>query len=73
MKTTSYLLAVQDQAVARGFEEVLSRMAQEGRALTNMALFFAAPFIGLVYIIIFPFVGFAALAKTLFQKAAIGK
>jgi hypothetical protein len=33
-----------------------------GNALTNIALFFAAPFIGLVYIIAFPLVGLAALA-----------
>ncbi len=33
-----------------------------GNALKNIVLFFAAPFIGLAYIIAFPFVGLAALA-----------
>jgi hypothetical protein len=33
-----------------------------GNALTNIVLFFAAPFIGLIYIIAFPLVGLAALA-----------
>jgi hypothetical protein len=33
-----------------------------GNGLTNIVLFFAAPFIGLVYIIAFPLVGLAALA-----------
>ena len=33
-----------------------------GGALKNIALFFAAPFIGLVYIIALPFVGLAVLA-----------
>jgi CheY-like chemotaxis protein len=33
-----------------------------GRAVKNVALFFAAPFVGLAYILAFPFVGFAMLA-----------
>jgi len=33
-----------------------------GLAIKNVALFFAAPFVGLAYIIAFPFVGFAMLA-----------
>ena len=33
-----------------------------GNALTNIVLFFAAPFIGLIYVIAFPLVGLAALA-----------
>ena len=35
---------------------------EKGNALKNIVLFFAAPFIGLAYIIAFPFVGLAALA-----------
>jgi len=35
---------------------------EEGSTLKNIVLFFAAPFIGLAYIIAFPFVGLAALA-----------
>lgn len=31
----------------------------------NLALFFAAPFIGLAYIVAFPFVGTAALVRAL--------
>lgn len=72
MNTTSGLLAVQHQGALRNYEASLSRMALEGRAATNVLLFFGAPFIGLVYIIVFPFVGFGALAKALFQKAASG-
>ena len=34
----------------------------EGNALKNILLFFAAPFIGLVYIVAFPVVGLVALA-----------
>lgn len=33
-----------------------------GNALTNVLLFFAAPFIGLAYIVVFPFVGLGVLA-----------
>ena len=36
--------------------------AEEGDALKNILLFFAAPFIGLAYIVAFPFVGLGALA-----------
>ena len=35
---------------------------EAGHALKNIVLFFAAPFIGLAYIIAFPFVGLAVLA-----------
>ena len=34
-----------------------------GSALKNIALFFAAPFIGLVYIVAFPFVGLARFGR----------
>ena len=36
--------------------------AKTGNALVNIALFFAAPFIGLAYIIALPFVGLGAIA-----------
>jgi hypothetical protein len=36
--------------------------AATGNALVNIALFFAAPFIGLAYIIALPFVGLGAIA-----------
>ena len=41
-----------------------------GGALKNIALFFAAPFIGLAYIVAFPFVGLAALAVLAGRVAA---
>jgi len=45
-----------------------------GRAIKNVALFFAAPFIALAYLVIGPFVGLAVLAwmgtKALFRNAA---
>jgi CheY-like chemotaxis protein len=45
-----------------------------GLAIKNVALFFAAPFIGLAYILAFPFVGLGMLAwmgsKTLMQRRA---
>ena len=41
--------------------EVVAAQA-EGNALKNILLFFAAPFIGLVYIVAFPIVGLVALA-----------
>ncbi|HXX82790.1 MAG TPA: response regulator [Casimicrobiaceae bacterium] len=39
-----------------------SRWRSAGLAAKNVALFFAAPFIGLAYIVVFPFVGIAMLA-----------
>ena len=41
---------------------VVSRGRSAGLAAKNVALFFAAPFIGLAYIVVFPFVGMAMLA-----------
>ena len=38
------------------------RKAKLGKRAKNVALFFAAPFIGLVYLLSFPLVGFALLA-----------
>lgn len=42
----------------------------EGGALKNVALFFAAPFIGLAYIVALPFVGFGFLAYIAARAAA---
>ena len=41
-----------------------------GSVLKNIALFFAAPFIGLAYIVVFPFVGFGMLAVLAGRAAA---
>ncbi|MBI5912691.1 MAG: response regulator, partial [Betaproteobacteria bacterium] len=41
-----------------------------GRLLKNIALFFAAPFIGLAYIVAFPFVGIGMLAMLAGRAAA---
>jgi hypothetical protein len=43
---------------------------EKGNALKNIVLFFAAPFIGLAYIVAFPFVGLAALAVLAGRLAA---
>ena len=69
MKRTLEVLGAEEQVFGAGLEHAMSRMAQEGRALTNMALFFTAPFIGLIYIIVFPFLGFAALARAALQRS----
>ena len=41
-----------------------------GNALKNIVLFFAAPFIGLAYIVVLPFVGLAVLAVLAGRVAA---
>jgi CheY-like chemotaxis protein len=43
--------------------ETASRSRNVGRVAKNVVLFFAAPFVGLVYILVFPFVGLAMLAS----------
>ena len=48
----------------------LTEPAATGSALVNVALFFAAPFIGLAYIIAFPFVGLGVLAVLAARAAA---
>ena len=63
MKRTPDVLNAGEQVFGEGLDQLMSRMALEGRALTNLLLFFAAPLMGLVYIVVFPFVGFAALAR----------
>jgi len=44
--------------------------AARGRALLNVLLFFAAPFIGLAYIVAFPFVGIGIMAVLATRAAA---
>ena len=44
--------------------------AVRGSVLKNIALFFAAPFIGLAYIVVFPFVGLGAMAMLAWQLAS---
>ena len=44
--------------------------AKEGSALKNIVLFFAAPFIGLAYIVLFPLAGVVALAVLAGRVAA---
>ncbi len=55
-------------AVARA--ALLTEAAPAGSILKNIALFFAAPFIGLAYIIAMPFYGFAVLALLAGRVAA---
>lgn len=49
-----------------------ARPAEEAReresAAKNILLFLAAPWIGLAYIIVFPFVGWAVLAKAVLVR-----
>ena len=73
MKMTPEVMTAEGHAVARGVEELMSRLSQEGRALSNLVLFFAAPFIGLAYIIAFPFIGFAVMAGALVKSAHAGR
>ena len=73
MKRTLEVLGAEEQVFGEGLEHAMSRMAQEGRALTNMVLFFTAPFIGLIYIVVFPFLGFAALARATIQSRTAGR
>ena len=69
---TKNLIAENGALVGLGFGRVLTRKgytattAAKGKAtlikrVKNVALFFAAPFIGLAYLLAFPFVGFALL------------
>lgn len=49
-------------AEAASEAEAASALRSAGLAARNVALFFAAPFVGLAYIVAFPFVGMAMLA-----------
>ena len=51
-------------------EAPMAEAAGIGSVLKNIALFFAAPFIGLAYIVAFPFVGFGMLAVLAGRAAA---
>jgi hypothetical protein len=42
--------------------------AQQPHVLRNMLLFLAAPFVGLVYAVLLPFVGLGMLAWVAFKK-----
>ena len=69
---TNNLMAGNGLMVGMGFGPVFARKgyaatagkrgARIGRRVKNVALFFAAPFIGLAYLLAFPVVGFALLA-----------
>lgn len=61
--------AVQETAAV----EAAPAVEEKENVAKNVALFFAAPFIGLAYIIAFPFVGFAMLAKWGYRSLAHGK
>lgn len=52
-----------ESAAAAVPAEAVSEAPAAGRAAKNVALFIAAPFIGLAYAIAFPFVGLALLAR----------
>lgn len=67
---TNNIMAANGLAVAIGYGPAIGGNgytvtgvnARLGRRVRNVALFFAAPFIGLAYLLAFPFVGFALLA-----------
>jgi len=56
--------AAEVQAVAAPAEQVQLAVAAEESRIKNVALFLAAPFIGLAYAVMLPLVGFAMLAWT---------
>lgn len=53
---------VLDAAPAATAAEEAPARGGVGRFLKNLLMFFAAPFIGLAYVLLFPFIGFGALA-----------
>ena len=70
---TKNLIAENGMMVGMGFGRIAARKGYKVTAaaigeatvikhVKNVALFFAAPFIGLAYLLAFPFVGFAMLA-----------
>jgi CheY-like chemotaxis protein len=66
------VLAEPETAEAEALPVIETPVEAEGRpesALLNIALFFAAPFIGLAYVIVFPFVGFGVLAVLAMRAA----
>jgi CheY-like chemotaxis protein len=62
--------AVQVLALPAATEAPQAEPAASGSALVNIALFFAAPFIGLAYIIALPFVGLGVFAVLAARVAA---
>jgi hypothetical protein len=64
------LYVVTNNAPAETRVEVPEAPEAAGNALVNVLLFFAAPFIGLAYIVAFPLVGLGALALLAVRAAA---
>jgi CheY-like chemotaxis protein len=64
--------AIAPEAVVLPFatEVTMPEAAPKGSILKNIALFFAAPFIGLAYIVALPFVGFGFMAVLAWRAAA---
>lgn len=61
---TNNLMAANGWMVGTGYAPVLSARSKANmiKRAKNVALFFAAPFIGLAYLLAFPFIGFGMLA-----------
>jgi DNA-binding NtrC family response regulator len=64
--------AAEVAVLPNSIEAPLASTATKGRALKNILMFFAAPFIGLAFIIAFPFVGLASLLW-MAGKAAVAR
>jgi len=62
--------AAAEPVVAAAAEEPLAEAGRVGSVLKNIVLFFAAPFIGLAYIIAMPFVGLGMIAVLAGRVAA---
>jgi CheY-like chemotaxis protein len=62
--------ALAEPVIAAAAEEPLAEPGRVGSVLKNIALFFAAPFIGLAYIIAIPFVGLGMIALLTGRVAA---
>jgi CheY-like chemotaxis protein len=60
------------EVLTAAVEATLPKAATSGSALKNILMFFAAPFIGLAYIIAFPFIGLALLLW-MAGKAAVAR
>ncbi len=57
------------EATAEQQEMQAAPVEEKASVARNVALFFASPFIGLAYIIVFPFVGFYALLRMSLKSA----
>ena len=63
MRTTANIATVRGYAGFAGYADAgPAELARAGRFVKNVALFIAAPFIGLVYAAAFPFVAVGMLA-----------